>query len=80
MLFELNEEQKFFQKRVREIYEREVAPLVDEYERQETFPVPLFRKLGEEHLLCLRCPKKYGGPGLDKISECIERRSISSGG
>lgn len=77
MIFELNERQNLFQKRVREIYEREVSPLVDEYERQETFPVPLFRKLGEEQLLCLRCPKEYGGPGLDKISECISNEELN---
>ncbi len=71
MLYELNDEQTTFRKRVREIYEREVRPLVEEYERNETFPVHLFRILGVEHLLCLRCPKEYGGPGLDKISECI---------
>jgi alkylation response protein AidB-like acyl-CoA dehydrogenase len=77
MIFELNEEQKLFRKRVREIYERKVAPLVNEYERQETFPVPLFRELGKEHLLCLRCPKAYGGPGLDKISECISTEELN---
>lgn len=71
MLYELNDEQKAFQKRVRRIYEREVSPLVEEYERKETFPVQLFPILGKEHLLCLRCPKEYGGPGLDKVSECI---------
>lgn len=71
MLYELNEEQRAFQKRVRQIYEREVSPLVEEYERNETFPVQLFPILGREHLLCLRCPKEYGGPGLDKVSECI---------
>jgi butyryl-CoA dehydrogenase len=71
MFFELNDQQKEFQKRVREIYEREVSPLVEEYERKEAFPVQLYPILGAEHLLCLRCPKEYGGPGLDKISECI---------
>ncbi len=71
MLYELNDEQKAFQKRVRQIYEREVSPLVEEYERKETFPVQLFRILGKEHLLCLRCPKEYDGPGLNKVSECI---------
>lgn len=71
MFYELNEEQKAFQKRVREIYEREVSPLVEEYERKEAFPVQLYPILGAEHLLCLRCPKEYGGPGLDKVSECI---------
>jgi len=71
MFYELNDDQKAFRKKVREIYEREVTPLVEESERKEAFPVQLFPILGAEHLLCLRCPKKYGGPGLDKISECI---------
>jgi len=77
MLFELNEEQKTFQRKVREIYEREVSPLVEEYERKEAFPVHLFKRLGEEHLLCLRCPEKYGGAGLEKISECISMEEVN---
>jgi butyryl-CoA dehydrogenase len=77
MFFELNENQKGFQRKVREVYEREVSPLVEEYERKETFPVSLFRTLGKEHLLCLRCPKEYDGPGLDKISECISTEELN---
>jgi butyryl-CoA dehydrogenase len=77
MFYELNDEQKAFRKRVLEIYEREVSPLVEEYEGRETFPVQLFRILGGEHLLCLRCPKKYSGPGLDKISECITMEELN---
>ena len=77
MFSELNDEQKGFQKRVREIYEREVSPLVEEYERKETFPIQLFRILGAEHLLCLRCPKEYGGPDLDKISECVSMEELN---
>jgi alkylation response protein AidB-like acyl-CoA dehydrogenase len=77
MFFELNDEQKEFRKRVRETYEREVSPLVEEYERKETFPVQLFRILGAERLLCLRCPKEYGGPGFDKISECISMEELN---
>jgi len=77
MLFELNEKQKAFQKKVREVYEKEVSPLVEEYERKETFPVSLYPILGAEQLLCLRCPEKYGGPGLDKVSECISTEELS---
>jgi len=71
MFFGLNEKQKTFQMRVQGIFEREVSPLVEEYERKETFPVSLYPTLGAERLLCLRCPEKYAGPGLDKVSECI---------
>jgi alkylation response protein AidB-like acyl-CoA dehydrogenase len=77
MFYELNDQQNEFRKRVRGIFEREVSPLVEEYERKETFPVQLFRIFGAEHLLCLRCPKEYGGPGLDKISECISMEELN---
>jgi len=65
MFFELSDEKRDFQRRVHKIYKREVVPFVEEYERKETFPVPLFPILGREGLLCLRCPKEYDGPGLD---------------
>lgn len=71
MFFELDDRQKAFQKKVREIFETEVSPLVDEYEEKQTFPIQLFRTLGNYQLLLVKCPKEYGGPGLDKISECI---------
>jgi alkylation response protein AidB-like acyl-CoA dehydrogenase len=77
MFFELDEKQKTFQKRVQGIYEREVSPLVEEYERKETFPVSLYPTLGAERLLCLRCPEKYAGPGLDKVSECITMEELN---
>ena len=77
MSFDLSEEQKKFQKKIREIYEREVAPLVEEYEKKEAFPTSLFRTLGAQHLLCLKCPKEYDGPGLDKVSECISTEELN---
>src|SRR4030043_1624738 len=77
MFFELNEKQRVFQKRVREVYEREVSPWVEEYEKKATFPVFLYPLLGANRLLCLRCPEKYGGPGLDKVSECISMEELN---
>ena len=77
MFFELDEKQKAFQRKVRDVNEKEVSPLVEEYERKETFPVSLYPTLGAERLLCLRCPEKYGGPGLDKVSECISMEELN---
>ncbi len=77
MFYEFDERQRAFREKVRQTYEKEVRPIVEEYEKKESFPVFLFRRLGEEHLLCLRCPKKYGGPGMDKISECISMEELN---
>ena len=77
MFFELGKEEKDFQIRVRKIYEKEVIPLVEANEKEETFPISLFRRLGDEGLLCFRCPKEYGGPGLNKVSECISMEELN---
>jgi alkylation response protein AidB-like acyl-CoA dehydrogenase len=43
--------------------ERELAPLVNEYERDSRYPEGLFAKMGEIGLLGLPYPEEYGGGG-----------------
>ncbi|HSE83792.1 MAG TPA: acyl-CoA dehydrogenase family protein, partial [Thermodesulfobacteriota bacterium] len=69
--FEFTEEQKLFREVVRGFAEREVAPLVDKYEKEKRFPVQLFPKLGEMGFLGIMFPEEYGGAGADKVTECI---------
>lgn len=71
MEFELTEEQRIFKDAIRVFAEKEVAPLVEEAEEQETFPVSLFKRMGELGYLCVRYPVEIGGGGADKLTECI---------
>jgi len=48
---------------VRDFADRRLAPLVDEYERDERYPEGLFSELGELGLLGLPYPEEYGGGG-----------------
>jgi len=49
---------------VRDLTTQELAPLVAEAERTETFPREVFRMLGRAGLLGLPYPEEYGGGGL----------------
>ena len=71
MDFELSEENRIFQKAIRDFAQKEIAPLVEEAEATNVFPKQLFRKMGEQGFLCPRYPVELGGGGGDKITECI---------
>lgn len=63
-LFNPTEEHVALREIVRSFAEREVEPQALEYNRTETFNVPLFRKLGELGVLGLTVSPEYGGTGL----------------
>jgi alkylation response protein AidB-like acyl-CoA dehydrogenase len=73
----LKEEHHISRGQVRRFCETEIAPLVDEAERTQRFPRSLFPLMGRLGYLCVRYPEEYGGPGVDKITECIQREEMS---
>jgi len=77
MDFELDEHHRIFKETFRKFCEREIEPLVDQAEEEEKFPLHLFPRMGELGYLCPRYPEKYGGAGIDKISEVIMREELS---
>ena len=69
--FELTDEQQMFKDTIRDFGENEIAPLVEDAENNEKFPVEIFPKLGEMGFLGISFPEEYGGVDLDKVTECI---------
>lgn len=60
------EEQRAFQQTIREFFEREVNPYIDQWERERCFPAhQVFRRAGEIGMLGISYDPKYGGSGLD---------------
>ena len=59
------EEHQHFRKTVRQFCEKELAPHVEEWERDEIFPNWVFKKAGELGILGAHYPEEVGGGGGD---------------
>ncbi|MBI1813556.1 MAG: acyl-CoA dehydrogenase family protein [Deltaproteobacteria bacterium] len=61
-----SQEQRAFQKTIRDFFENEVNPHVDEWEKARIFPAHrIFKRCGELGMLGINYDEKYGGAGLD---------------
>lgn len=60
-MFELSQEHEDFRRVVRGFAEKEVAPNIAEWDRNEHFPTDLVPKMGELGLFGLVVPEEYGG-------------------
>lgn len=77
MDFELNEEQKMFQKAMRDFAENEIRPIAQETDASGQFPWDTIRKMGGMGMLGLPIPEEYGGAGADYLSYAIAVEEVS---
>jgi butyryl-CoA dehydrogenase len=75
--FNLNEEQKLFQKTIRAFCEKEIRPIAKKIDQEEYFPKELYKKMGKMGLLGMTVPQQYGGAGIDRVSYMIALEEIS---
>jgi alkylation response protein AidB-like acyl-CoA dehydrogenase len=61
---------------VRDFMVTEVAPVVDEHERERRFPVEIVRRIGELGWLGIPIPEDEGGAGLDTLAYAIAVEEI----
>jgi len=82
MDFELNPEEKAFQKEVREFLDREcnehVVAETESMQGEGLYSKELIRKMGAAGLLAPRWPVEYGGRGLGFVAETIKVEEINS--
>ena len=77
MEFSLTEEQRQYQALVREFAEKEVAPHVREYDREERYPVEIVKKMAALGFIGGTIPEEYGGPGLDALTMALGIEEMS---
>ena len=61
---------------VRDFMEREVAPAIDEHERDRRFPRPIVDRIGGMGWLGIPIPERWGGAGMDALAYAVAIEEI----
>jgi alkylation response protein AidB-like acyl-CoA dehydrogenase len=64
MDFKSTENQEMIAQTVRDFAEKNIRPFLMDWDESQTFPIELFKKLGELGLMGVLVPEEYGGAGL----------------
>ena len=77
----LTQEQQMTQKMVRDFVQKEIAPVIKEYDRKQE-PIPfMLKRMGELGILGLPFPVRYGGQGMDFLAwglACEELEAVDT--
>jgi alkylation response protein AidB-like acyl-CoA dehydrogenase len=69
--FELTGEQRAIGALAAEIAQREIAPHIAQWDRDDVFPRELYRKLTDAGIMGILVPEEYGGAGADYLSYAL---------
>lgn len=77
MDFLLSEEQEMLKESIRNFSEKEIQPLIKEYDEKGCWPEKLTQKLGDMGLLGIVIPPEYGGAGYSNVDYVIVLEEIA---
>ena len=81
MDFALSKEHRMVQKMVRDFVQKEVAPIIKEYDRKHEMAPFILPRMAELGILGINIPVRYGGQGMDYIAlglVCEELEAVDS--
>lgn len=76
MDFDLSAEHTLLRQTIRDFMQTEVAPVVEEHERDHRFPTEVVRRLGEMGWLGIPFAEEDGGSGMDTLAYAIAIEEI----
>ncbi len=77
MNFHLGEDIDMLRHSVSNFAEQEIAPIASDIDRNNEFPLPLWRKLGDMGLLGITAPQAYGGSDMGYLAHIVAMEEIS---
>jgi isovaleryl-CoA dehydrogenase len=75
--FQLGEDIDALRDAVREFAQAEIAPLAHDTDKNDQFPMQLWRKMGELGVLGITVEEEYGGAGMGYLAHMIAMEEIS---
>ncbi|MGF6255225.1 isovaleryl-CoA dehydrogenase [Ensifer sp. LBL] len=75
--FALGEDIDALRESVRRFATDRIAPLADETDRNNAFPMPLWREMGELGLLGITAGEEHGGAAMGYLAHCVAMEEIS---
>lgn len=76
---ELNEDQRLFQRTLREFVDKEIVPVASEWERTGRYPTEIVERFAQMGLFGMTVPEEYGGLDLDRVSFALVFEEIARG-
>jgi alkylation response protein AidB-like acyl-CoA dehydrogenase len=81
MDFQLTDEHELVQKMVRDFANKEIAPIIKEWDRRQEMAPTVLPRMAELGILGVCIPERYGGQGMDYLSlglVCEELEAVES--
>lgn len=75
--YPLSEEIHMLRDTVEQFAREEIAPLAEKIDQENSFPNPLWRKLGDLGVLGITVSENYGGANMGYLAHCIAMEEIS---
>ena len=75
--FALGEEIEVLRETVRRFASERIAPQAADIDRDNSFPTPLWREMGDLGLLGITADEAYGGSGLGYLAHCVAMEEVS---
>jgi butyryl-CoA dehydrogenase len=76
--FKLTEQQRMIRDAARDFAKQEIIPHAAAWDRDETFPADVVKKMGELGFMGINVPEQYGGAGMDMVSYVLAMEEISA--
>lgn len=77
MNFSIGKDNEILKESIFKFAQKEIAPLADEIDKNNSFPSELWKKFGELGLLGITADTQYGGSEMSYLAHCIAMEEIS---